>query len=51
MSLKMLPFESLSAVSYSPFIVTMAVSVAVCENSVSKNGVTLKSRLGVVQGH
>jgi len=25
------PFESFGAVSYSPFIVTMAVSVAVCE--------------------
>jgi len=25
------PFESLDAVSYSPSIVTMAVSVAVCE--------------------
>jgi len=25
------PFESLGAVSYPPFIVTMAVSVAVCE--------------------
>jgi len=25
------PFESLDAVSYSPFIVTMAVSAAVCE--------------------
>ena len=30
-SLKLVPFESLSAVSYAPSIVTMAVSVAVCE--------------------
>jgi len=29
--LKIVPFESLGAVSYSPFIVTMAVSVAVCD--------------------
>jgi len=29
--LKLVPFESLSAVSYSPSIVTVAVSVAVCE--------------------
>jgi len=44
------PFESLGAVSYSPTIV-MAVSVAVCRYSASKNGLTLKSRFGVVQGH
>jgi len=31
MSLKLVPLESLDAVSYSPSIVTVAVSVAVCE--------------------
>jgi len=31
MSWKLVPFESLDVVSYSPSIVTVAVSVAVCE--------------------
>ena len=31
MSLKLVPFERLDAVFYSPSIVTVAVSVAVCE--------------------
>ena len=46
-----MPFKSLGTVSYSPSIVTMAVSVAVCEILASKSGVTLKTRLGFVQGH
>ena len=54
MSLNLVPFESLGAVSYWPSIVTVAVSVAVCQIfSVKecKNGETMKTRLGVVQGH
>jgi len=39
----------LGAVSYSPSIVTMAVSLTVY--SASKNSVTLKTGLAVVQGH
>jgi len=50
-SLKLVPFESLGAVSYSPSIVTMAVSVAVCEIFSFKECVTLKTVLGFVQGH
>jgi len=44
MLLKVVPFKSLGAVSYSPSIVTMAVSVAVCDIFLaSKNGLALKT--------
>jgi len=49
-SLKLVPFKSLGAVSYSPSIATMAVSVAVCEIFSVKewcdleNGVKVRSR-------
>jgi len=46
MSLILVPFESLGAVSYSPSIITIVLT-----DSVSKNGVTLKTRLWVVHGH
>jgi len=39
--------ESLGTVSYSPFIVTMAVSLAISETF----SVTLKSGFGLVRGH
>ena len=47
----MVPFESLGTVSYSPSIVSMAVSAAIFRYSASKNGLTLKCEFGVVQGH
>ena len=43
MSLKLVPFESLAAVSYSPFIVTMAVYVAVCEIFIVKEWCDLEN--------
>jgi len=45
-SLKLVPFESLFAVSYLPSIVTMTVSVAVLSYLASTSGVTLKTGQG-----
>ena len=42
-----MPFKSLSAVSYSPSIVTMAVSVAVCEILALKVWCDLENRVMV----
>jgi len=46
-SLKLVPFESLGAVAYSPSIVTMAVSVAVCEIFSVKEWCDLENRIRV----
>jgi len=50
MSLKLVTFKSLGAVSYSPSIVTMAVSVAVCEIFNVKEWCDLKNRVRVRSG-
>ena len=47
MTLKLMPFESLHAVSYSPSIVTVAVSVAVCEIFSVKEWCDLENRVRV----
>ena len=47
MSLKLVPFESFGAVSYSPSIVTVAVSVAVCEIFSVKEWCDLENRVRV----
>ena len=50
-SLKMVPFESLGTVFYSPSIVTMAVCLAISEIFSVKNDLTLKPWFGVIQDH
>ena len=45
------PFKSLGAVSYSTSVVTMAVSVAVCDIFNVKEWPYLEKGLGFVQGH
>jgi len=51
MSLKVVPFKSLGTVSYSHSIVTMAVSVAVCDIFSVKEWPDLETELRFVQGH
>jgi len=52
MSLKVVSFKSLGVVSYSPFIVTMAVSVAVFFYIFSvKEWPDLENGVSFVQGH
>ena len=46
-SLKLVPFKSLGAVSYSPSVVTLAVSVAVCEIFSAKEWCDLENRVRV----
>jgi len=50
-SLKVVPLESLGTVSYSPSIVTMAVSAAILEIFSVKEWPDLESGFGVRQGH
>jgi len=52
MSLKVRPFKSLGAVSYSSFVVTMTVSVAVCDIFSVKEWSDLENRIiEFIQGH
>jgi len=46
-SLELVPFESLDAVSYSPSVVTMSVSVDVCEIFSVKQWCDLENRVRI----
>ena len=48
MSLKLVLFETLGSVSYSPSIVTVAVSLAVCEIFSVKEWCDLENRVKVI---
>ena len=50
MSLKVVPFKSLGALSYSPSVVTMAISVTVCDVFSVKEWPDLENGVRV-QGH
>jgi len=50
-SLKLVLFESLGSVSYTPSKVTMTVSVAVCEIFSVKEWRDLENQISVVQGY
>jgi len=47
MSLKLMPFKGLGAVSYSPSIVTLAISAAVCGIFSAKEWCDLENRVRV----
>ena len=51
MSLKVVPFKSLGAVPYSASVVTMTVSVAVCDIFNVKEWPDFETGLGFVQGN
>jgi len=50
-SLKVVEFESLGMVSYSPSIVTMVISLAILETFSIKEWPDLKICVWVIQGH